>query len=176
MALKDIEGYESLYAVSDDGKVWSYPKGTNSKQGNWLSIDYSRHYPMVGFIKDGVKKRFTLHRLVAEAFCDKPEGCDQVNHINGDKEDNRAENLEWVTASENRLHAWREGLQVATEAHKESARKAAKSRRMFTDEQIRQIRKLADMTFKQRDIAAMFSTSQAVIQYILSGKTYSEVI
>jgi len=176
MALKDIEGYEGLYAVSDDGKVWSYPKGTNSKQGNWLSIDYSRNYPMVGFIKDGIKKRFTLHRLVAEAFCDKPEGCDQVNHINGDKKDNRAENLEWVTASENRLHAWREGLQVATEAHKESARKAGKARRMFTDEQIRQIRKLAEMTFKQRDIAAMFSTSQAVIQYILSGKTYSEVI
>jgi len=174
--MKDIEGYEGLYAITEDGRVWSHPKNTNNKNGKWLSIDNSRNYLKVGLVKDGKKKRFALHRLVAEAFCKKPEGCDQVNHINGYKKDNRAENLEWVTASENRLHAWREGLQVATEAHKASARKAGKARRMFTDEQIRQIRKLAEMTFKQRDIAATFSTSQAVIQYILSGKTYSEVI
>ena len=176
MALTPIPEYEGRYAISDDGRVWSYPKGTNSKDGNWLAIDTSRNYPSACLVKDGAKKRYTIHRLVAEAYCDKPEGCDQVNHINGDKQDNRAENLEWVTASENRKHAWATGLQTASEAHKESARNAGKTRRLFSHDEVRYIRKLYDLTFKQRDIAKLFETSQAVIQYITFRKTYSEVI
>ena len=176
MALTPIPEYEGRYAISDDGRVWSYPKGTNSKDGKWLSIDTSSNYPAVSLVKDGAKKRYTIHRLVAEAYCDKPEGCDQVNHINGDKQDNRAENLEWVTASDNCKHAWSTGLHTTSEAHKESARNAGKSRRLFSHDEVRYIRKLYDLTFKQRDIAKLFETSQAVIQYITSRKTYSEVI
>lgn len=174
--LDKIEVYEGRYAVTRDGRIWSYPKGQNNKQGKWLSIDYSRNYPTVCLLdSEGNKKRYTVHTLVANAYCDKPEGNVQVNHINGDKTDNSASNLEWVTASENRKHAWSTGLQTATEAHIESARKAGKSRRMFTEEQVRNIRKLYTMEFTQRVIAEMFDTSQAVIQYITSGKTYSEV-
>lgn len=164
MALTRIHEH---YAVSDDGSVWSY------KTDKWLKLATSSNgYACVRL--NG--KTQSVHRLVAEAYCDKGEGCDQVNHINGDKQDNRAENLEWVTASENRKHAWATGLQTASEAHKESARNAGKTRRLFSHDEVRYIRKLYDLTFKQRDIAKLFETSQAVIQYITSRKTYSEVI
>lgn len=52
-----------------------------------------------------------LHRVIAECFCEKPEGDNlEVNHINGNKTDNRADNLEWVTHGENLAHAYRTGL------------------------------------------------------------------
>jgi hypothetical protein len=172
--MADIAGYEGLYAISNDGRVWSYPKRGN-KTGKWLSIDYSTKYPMIGLLKDGKKIRFLIHRLVALAFCHKSDETHQVNHINGNKRDNVYTNLEWVSRSENRLHAWREGLQVATDLHIQSARNAGIGRRIFNDKEIKSIRQFKGKK-SQRTIAKMYNTSQAVIQYILANKTYKEVI
>jgi len=58
------------------------------------------------------EKHFTrsVHRLIADAFCQKHDDSDEVNHINGNKLDNRAENLEWVTHGDNMFHAFNTGL------------------------------------------------------------------
>jgi hypothetical protein len=57
---------------------------------------------------------FRTHRIVAQAFCDNPDNKPEVNHIDGNKLNNCADNLEWCTSSENQLHAYRTGLQAAS--------------------------------------------------------------
>lgn len=92
------------HAVSDMGRI------KNLKTGRFLKpCKAKRGYLVVNIRKEGIRKCFCMHRLVAEAFCEKPvfeKSGLQVNHINGIKTDNRAANLEWTTPSENLLHAY----------------------------------------------------------------------
>lgn len=67
-------------------------------------------YPKVRLFSNGRSIEKTIHRLVAEAFIPNPLGKTEVNHIDGNKLNNQVENLEWVTRSENELHAFRTGL------------------------------------------------------------------
>ena len=171
----EIQGYEGLYSVTSDGRVWSHPKGQNNKHGKWLSLDNSGRYPVVGLMKDGEKKRHLVHRLVAQAYVENPDSLPQVNHINGVRTDNRAENLEWCDASHNRIHAWETGLQVATDAHKASAQKAGYRRRLFTMDQANDIRAAySSGRMNQYELADQYNTSQAVINGIVLNKTYTK--
>lgn len=92
-------------------RVSSYGRVKNAHSGKILSPGRHRQgYSLVWLSgSDGVHGK-TIHRLVAEAFIPNPDSKPQVNHINGDKADNRVENLEWTTGSENTLHAYRSGL------------------------------------------------------------------
>lgn len=85
------------YSVSDTGEV------RNDKTGRTLKPLITGHGYYRVHLSPG-KKRFPIHRLVADAFIPKTEGKTQINHKNGIKTDNRVENLEWCTASENCLH------------------------------------------------------------------------
>lgn len=100
--MERIKDYED-YSVSKTGNVYSHKFGKKIK----MKPKYSRDYLQVGFWINGKQTWKLVHRLVAEAFIPNSDNKPQVNHINGDKTDNRVENLEWVTASENELHAYR---------------------------------------------------------------------
>lgn len=67
-------------------------------------------YLRVNLYKDGVRHLLKIHRLMATTFIDNPDGLPQVNHKDGNKENNSVENLEWVTESQNTQHAWDNGL------------------------------------------------------------------
>ena len=119
---KDIKGYEGLYQVSNQGRVKSLaryvqnhtkmqflqekikePSERKKKEGK-------QGYLVLQLYKENKSKNYYVHRLVAEAFVANPNNKRTVNHINGDKHDNRAINLEWNTYAENNEHACKTGL------------------------------------------------------------------
>jgi len=94
-----IKGYEELYSVSSKGNVWSYK--SNKCINKELHKSSHNYYYRVTLSKNGVKKHFKVHRLVAQAFIPNPENKTQVNHINENTLCNYDSNLEWVTNKEN---------------------------------------------------------------------------
>lgn len=103
---KDVVGYEGLYVVSTLGNVLGTKRNIILKQST-----NRKGYRQVVLSKHGEQKTMSVHRLVAEAFILNVNNKPQVNHIDGDKRNNRVTNLEWATNSENQLHAWSNGLQ-----------------------------------------------------------------
>lgn len=111
----------SGYTIREDGEV-------TSRFGKKIKPQISSNgYVRVELSQSGNGKKYLLHRLLAQAFIPNPNGKPQVNHIDGNPRNNRLDNLEWVTRSENQLHAYRLGLQVGykkptplSDAHKKS--------------------------------------------------------
>jgi len=103
---RPVVGYEGLYEVSEDGHVYRVASRMNAFPGHKLKHrQHKLGYLGLVLCKDGKMKSHTVHRLVANAFLPNPDGFPQVNHKNGDKSDNRAENLEWCNNSYNHYHA-----------------------------------------------------------------------
>ena len=105
---KDIEGFEGIYQISNKGNLKSFKKNKNgrilknkNKKGWYLNIILTNKKK---------KKSIKIHKLVALAFIPNPNNYPVINHINGNKQDNRVENLEWCTQKQNIIHAKQKGL------------------------------------------------------------------
>ena len=109
----DAVGYEGLYQVSDKGRVKSLAKreygGARNRIRSELFLKQHKNrkgYPMVTLRKEGVRKTYSVHRLVAKAFVPNVFNKPQVNHKDMDRANNNASNLEWMTGSENIIHGF----------------------------------------------------------------------
>lgn len=113
---KPIVGYEGKYLVSNLGNIKSqwyiqhneFPTPRNQKifREKILSIfDNGTGYKFVYLMKDGKRKKYYVHRLVAEHFLNKKEGANVVNHKDYNPNNNEVTNLEWCTQRENILHS-----------------------------------------------------------------------
>lgn len=101
---KSIKGFEHLYLISDNGKVFSV------RQNREIRFNIINGYPKINLSNKGKRKAFFIHRLVAEHFLEPVVGKKYVNHIDGNKKNNNVKNLEWCTLSENIQHADKNGL------------------------------------------------------------------
>lgn len=104
---RDVVGYEGFYEVSSIGRVRSKNRKI-MRAGNQVTIDgkelvakTDKRYHYVTLSKNGAKKHKYIHRLVAIAFIDNPDGHVEIDHINRVRTDNRVENLRWVSRIEN---------------------------------------------------------------------------
>lgn len=94
--MKDIRGYEGLYAITMSGRVWSYRRKKFLKPA-----DGGNGYMTVALCKDGKQKSFRIHRLVAEAYIPNPDNKPQVGHIDDNPKNNCWDNLYWTTSLNN---------------------------------------------------------------------------
>lgn len=106
---KTIDGYQGLYMVSNTGKVKSLRWNHSNIEKELTQYDQGG-YKLVGIRRGGIHHNHLVHRLVAKAFVENPRNLSDVNHIDGNKSNNNAYNLEWVTKSENIQHAIKLGL------------------------------------------------------------------
>ena len=131
---KDAPGFNEFIEVSSLGRIksklrvisFSDSKPSREIGGKLLAQQTDKSgYKRVRLSIQGSKITIKVHRIVAEAFVANPEDKPQVNHKDGNKENNAAENLEWATNSENQLHACMNGLKVATTGDKSHRFKGA---------------------------------------------------
>lgn len=163
-----IPDYEGKYEISSAGDVRSNAK---SKIGTSRIIKprlKNSGYLFVTLYKAGQRKNFYIHQLVARAFIGERPAKADVNHIDGNKLNNAADNLEYVTRSENMEHARRMGLH--------NNRGATHYNTRFTEDQIIAIRRAYNLTGTgAEDIAPTFNVAPKTIQDILQYKTWRSV-
>ena len=111
---RDVVGYEGLYEVSNLGRIrrGERIKKPHVDHGGYLTVWLSEHSKM---------KCLKVHRIVALAFIPNHESKRTVNHIDGNKQNNCVDNLEWATHSENISHANKTGIRIVTKAQREAA-------------------------------------------------------
>lgn len=162
---KDVCGYEGVYQVSSMGRVKSLIGTEKIRQ----PVFHRQGYLQLSLHKDGTKKLFLIHRLVALAFIpnlhDKPD----VNHKDGNKSNNSVENLEWVNCSENNKHAYSTKLKKPLLGQDNVNAK-------LDEYKVKEIKNLLkEGNFTQRQIASMFGVYNTTISAINTQKTWSHI-
>jgi len=176
---KTIPGFSGIYQISNYGKVKSlnhkvyHSDGKNRIQKGRVLKQFQRGkgykkdngYLSVSLTFNGKKNTFSVHRLVALAFVENPKGKPQVNHKDGNKQNNLYTNLEWVTNRENLIHAYNNNLISINYGEKHHMSKLSKK-------DVLQIRSLSNNGVSGSDLSKKYKISQTSISNIINFKTY----
>ena len=172
---KDIPEFNNEYQISNLGRIRSKEAVIMRSNGSPHTRKSKILKPALdgGYLKGAVcidKKLvpYRIHKLVANAFVDGKKEWLEVNHINGIKSDNKAENLEWVTRSQNLIHAVKTGLLPVTRG---SQRTQAK----MTEETVREIYKLKSEGIQRKFIVERLGITVNMYKDLMRGKTWKHV-
>lgn len=154
---KKVNGFPD-YEISNYGRIKSF----KFKKPRILNPSiHNRGYRMTGLSVDNKQHMFLLHRLVACHFVDNPDNKKQVNHIDGDKENNHASNLEWCSLNENISHAIKNKLMGVK----------------LCDSDVRAIRLLySEGIYDKTRLAELYNVTSVNIYYIVTKKKWKNVI
>jgi hypothetical protein len=177
---KDIKDYEGHYQVSNIGRVKSLARVVEIRKtifGNKKEIFLKPTKNRKGYLtvklckkSDEVcsEKSKIIHRLVANEFLENPFSKPQVNHINGIKDDNRVENLEWATGSENVIHALANNLKISQKGSEHGNSK-------LTENEVLEIRAIG-RTKTLKEVAKIYNVDMSLISLILLEKAWKHLL
>lgn len=169
---KDIAGFEGYYKISSRGRVKSLRRARTSAHGGYSKTVILKtkggceDYVKVSLCKDKKCMYTSCHRLVALHFIPNPENKPQVNHKDGNRQNNNIDNLEWVTVKENVCYSFTMGWHVGNRGIKNGGCK-------LTEKQVIKIRKLLCKGFTHRYISELFSVSRVAITNIKNKKRWA---
>jgi hypothetical protein len=167
-----IDGIACPYDIYDDGRIYSYYKqGFMKILYNTYKFRKSDGYQKVKIcIPNKKARRMSVHRLVAMSFIPNPNNLPQVNHINGNKKDNRVSNLEWVSARDNTLHAITHNLR----SNMPGGVNCPNSK--YPESVIRRICELiSEHKYNAKEIAQMTSTNRRLVSSIANKCTWIDI-
>ena len=166
--MKELIGFEGLYWIYPNGDILTKTHyGVKGRERILKPATDKKGYLRFGLMKNSKLYTKKGHRLVAENYIPNPNNYPQVNHINGIKNDNRVENLEWCTNKQNAHHAIANGL--FTFINVESQRK-------LTNEQAKEIRNnYVPNIMTRKMLSEIYNVSIWVIKDLLSYKTYKNI-
>lgn len=174
MIWKKIDGFD--YEVSYCGKVRSIAKiiiRSNGKshtvKSKILRSAIDDGYEKVALSGSGKLRTFRVHRLVANAFCIKKENDTEVNHIDGNKLNNNADNLEWTTRKGNMRHAFDTGLAKVFIGSGHHSAKIDEIKALV-------IKTMLLSGFSQKEILKQYNISKYIVQDISRGKTWTHIL
>ena len=161
--------FNNKYVATENGRVFTF----RANHHKW--VEQKGREQSHGYVRMSIDGRDAyLHRIVATCYVQNPHGYPEVNHINGNKKDNTANNLEWCTRAQNNKHAFETGLRSYKElsimANSPKNLEKAKKRRKITFNQAEEIRAITGAT--DTEIALKYGISRATVYYIRKGKIY----
>ena len=177
---KSVHGNREIYAISNLGNIKTLDrvgtKGAIVRGHSLTAHKNSSDYYRVNLNLYGKSQSFFVHRLVALYFVDNPYNYEFVNHKDGNKLNNRSDNLEWCSRSENERHAWAIGLKnkntVGTKGENHGMHKLSQK----DVDYIRSVHKRYDKKFGTKPLALQFNVTPQTITNIVNYKNWCETL
>jgi HNH endonuclease/NUMOD4 motif len=169
MQYRSVPGYEGCYEATDDGRIWSIPRG--GRRGRFLKPSFlPGGYPFVVLSKNGITETLTVHVIVATAFHGKCPSGKQARHWDGNPVNNVPSNVFWGTPLENAQDRIRHGTQAYVQGDNHG-------KAILTEEIVRQLRamhRVAKLNYKQ--LAPQLGISPNALSQAIRGLTWKHVI
>lgn len=172
--------YEGYYAVSNQGRIKAVgafiKHDGNFNGGYYKKVKIREHridrygYCLIKLCRDGKCKTLKVHRLVAAAFIANPNKYPQVDHVDGNKQNNNVENLNWVSAAENMKRAWNTGLKNNHYLRGEGSPHAK-----ITKDKVLELRLQYAAGYSRVELANLYKISSSMVRDIVTNKTWNYV-